>query len=604
MRDFIPEEIIEEIRRSSNIVDVISEYVLLTRKGQNYFGLCPFHGEKTPSFSVSPDKQIFYCFGCGAGGNVFSFVMQRENLTFPEAVHLLADKIGVKIPDTADDEWNKEKEVKNRFFEINSLAKDFYQYVLNKMKVGQVAREYLKKRGLNQEVVEEFQLGYAPDSWDALKNFLTKKNYQENELNEIGLVLPRNDQRGFYDRFRHRLMFPIWDVKGNIIGFGGRILGNGEPKYLNSPESTLYNKRANLYAIHLAVKSIRELDQVILVEGYLDVITAHQFGIKNTVASLGTALTKEQIKLLMRYTHNVVLAYDADAAGVNATSRGIELLHSQGCKVKILTIPDGKDPDEFIRNKGQQAFKKLIKEALPLVQYKLEQAISKYSLEIPENKAKIVEELAPFLLSINSEVEKEIYLKMVAKALNLQVKTIVAEIRKGQQKKANHWQYRDKDDKNRHNTNIDNKYIAKKKENPLSARNKGEAFLLRLVLEKPDLWTEVKSRLGVDFSQTKEYNQITQVLEELLSNQQGFETAQLFSHLHESSTIGILNNILNLELPTENFRQTFDDCLLLVEREISKGKKEGILKEIAEAEKAGDFKLVRELMQKLKEIQS
>lgn len=603
VKNFIPDEVIEEVRQNCDIVQVVSEYVLLTRKGHNYFGLCPFHGEKTPSFSVSPDKQIFYCFGCGVGGNVFSFLMQKEGMEFPEAVKLLADKVGVEIPEgEVDSEYDQKKSALKKAHEINNLTKEFYHYILLNLKVGELAREYLKKRGLSPEVIDKFQLGYAPNSWDGLLNFLTKKNNVEDDLVKQGLILSRNEGQGFYDRFRHRLMFPIWDVKGNVIGFGGRVLDKGEPKYLNSPESFVYNKRENLFGIHLAVKAIREQDRVLIAEGYLDVITAHQFGFENVVASLGTALTKEQIKLLMRYTHNIIVAFDADGAGVKATLRSIDLLQNFGCKVKILTIPNGKDPDEYIRKKGPIAFKKLIEQAKSLVDYKLDKALEKYGSDTPEAKARVVEALSETLLNISNEVEKEMYLKKTAETLGLQLETIIAELKKQQQKGTKHWKYRDKQTENWNNTNMDNAKSVVIREKNQSARSKAEKFLLRLVIEEPNLWLQAKSKMGISFFDSPERNQIAKVIDALCIKEKNFEIADIFSYLKDSNSNKVLNQILAQEVPLENLEESFYDCLLVIEREIKKESKDSILRKISEAEQKGDFEQVRFLMKELKQF--
>ena len=604
MKNFIPDEVIEEVRQKCDIVQVVSEYVLLTRKGHNYFGLCPFHGEKTASFSVSPDKQIFYCFGCGVGGNVFSFLMQKEGFEFPEAVKLLADKVGVEIPEgDVDPEYDQKKSAFKKAYEINDLSKEFFHYILLNLKVGELAREYLKKRGLSPEIIDKFQLGYAPNSWDGLLNFLTKKSYVEEDLVKQGLILSRNEGQGFYDRFRHRLMFPIWDVKGNVIGFGGRVLDSGEPKYLNSPESFIYNKRENLYGINFAVKAIREQDRVLIVEGYLDVIAAHQWGFENVVASLGTALTKEQIKLLMRYTHNIVVAFDADGAGEKATLRSIDLVQNLGCKVKILTIPNGKDPDEYIRKKGPIAFKKLIDKATSLVDYKLGKALEKYGSDTPEAKALVVEALSETLLNINNEVEKEMYLRKTAETLGLQLKTIIAELKKQQQKGTKHWKNRDKYTENWNNTNIDNTKSVVIKENlQSSARSKAEKFLLRLVIEEPDLWLQAKSKMGITFFDSPERNQIAKVIDALCNKEKNFEIADIFSYIKDSNSNKVLNQILAQEVPLENLEESFFDCLSVIERERQKESKDSILKKISEAEQKGDFVQVRLLMTELKQF--
>jgi DNA primase catalytic core len=348
----IPEEFLDSVRSGVDIVELISEYVPLKRSGQNYMGLCPFHREKTPSFSVSPAKQIFYCFGCGAGGNVFSFLMKMENIPFLEAVEILADRLGLDVPRSPRSREKHER--KERFYELNAHAAEYYHRILVHGAEGESARGYLMGRGVNRSSWGKFLLGFAPNASGGLLKYLKGKGFSLQEIRQSGQF---NERYGtLQERFRGRIIFPICDARGRCLGFGGRALGDEEPKYLNSPESPVFNKSRNLYGLHLAIPAVRDQKKIIVVEGYLDCITAQEYGFRNTVAALGTAFTRDQSRLLLRYTKDVVLAFDEDAAGSAATMRGAGFLQELGAQVSILNLPEAKDPDEFLRAHGKEAF--------------------------------------------------------------------------------------------------------------------------------------------------------------------------------------------------------------------------------------------------------
>jgi DNA primase len=346
-----PEEIVEEVRTANDIVDVVSEYVKLDKKGKDYFGLCPFHKEKTPSFSVAPNKQIFYCFGCGKGGNVFQFIMNAENLDYIEAVRLLADRARIQLPEGNDEEEAAKAKVRQTLMNINLQAARYFYETLRSHR-GDAAREYLKKRGITENTVKKFGIGYSSEDRADLYKYLANKGFEKTDLLKSGLVLQGNSGN-CHDRFYGRVMFPIFDIRGNVIAFGGRVMDNTTPKYVNSPETPVYHKGRHLYALNFAKNSGEK--RLIIVEGYMDVISLHQSGIINTVASLGTALTENQGRLLRKYAEEIVISYDADTAGQSATLRGLDILGYMGSTVKVLTVPDGKDPDEFIGKNGPDA---------------------------------------------------------------------------------------------------------------------------------------------------------------------------------------------------------------------------------------------------------
>lgn len=426
----IAEQVIEEVRSRTDIVAVISEYVALKRRGRNYVGLCPFHSERTPSFNVVPDKQIFHCFGCQAGGDVFRFVQMRENLTFPEAVRLLAERVGVSVEDDRSPAERAREQEQERLRQALDWAAKFFQYELQQPS-GKQALDYLRRRGLQDETLVRFGLGSAPDGWDHLYRLMTRRGFEPGILVKAGLVQPRPRGDGYYDRFRKRVMFPIWDIRGRVIGFGGRALEDGqEPKYLNSPESSLFDKGRNLYALHLAKGAMRDQDQAIIVEGYMDVIACHQAGVTNVVASLGTALTAEQGRLLLLQTPRVVIAYDSDTAGQNATLRGLDILGGMGCQVSVLSLPEGKDPDEFLHSHSADDFRRLTQEAQPLVQFRLERLLQRYGSGTPEARAQVAKGAEPVLAPIADEVRRNEYIRWLAGRLGVSEQDLRLDLKK------------------------------------------------------------------------------------------------------------------------------------------------------------------------------
>ena len=408
---YYPEEVIEEVRTRNDIVDIISGYVKLQKKGSNYFGLCPFHHEKSPSFSVSQSKQMYHCFGCGVSGNVFTFVMEYENYTFREAVELLADRSGVKLPKM---EYSKEAkaqaDLRAALLEINKMAANYFYYQL-KQPQGQQGCQYLMGRGLTEQTIRRFGLGYSNKTSNDLYQFLRSKGYEDSILKETGLVTI--EERGARDKFWNRVMFPIMDVNNRVIGFGGRVMGDGEPKYLNSPETKLFDKSRNLYGLNYARLSREKF--ILLCEGYMDVIAMHQAGFSNAVASLGTAFTSQHAALLKRYTDQVVLTYDSDGAGVKAALRAIPILKSVGMSVRVLNMRPYKDPDEFIKNLGPEAFRQRIAEARNSFLFEIDTIRQQYSMEDPEQKTAFYNETARKLLEFPEALERDNYIQAVAR---------------------------------------------------------------------------------------------------------------------------------------------------------------------------------------------
>lgn len=423
-----PREIIDEVRLQNDIVEVISQYVLLKQKGSSYFGLCPFHNEKTPSFSVNSEKQFYYCFGCGAAGNVFSFLMEMENCDFPEAMKRLADRAHITLPEP---EKNAQaiaaEQLKKRLFEIHTIAGRFFYDSLQKEE-GAQARAYLQKRQMDPRIARKFGIGYSPDRYDALFQHLKEKGYATGDILKTGLVLENKDGKGYHDRFRGRLMFPIFDVQGRVVGFGGRILAKGEPKYLNSPETILFSKSRNLYGLNFA-KAARKRE-LILVEGYMDMLSIYQAGFHNVVASLGTAFNQEHARTLKRFADDVILLYDSDEAGTNAALRAIPVLVKNGFRVKVTQVPDGKDPDEFIKARGAAEFSKLLVNAVHYISFEIACIRRNYNLKNPEHRVRFATEAAGVLAKLDSEIERNVYLGEVSRMTGVEEGAIRSEIGK------------------------------------------------------------------------------------------------------------------------------------------------------------------------------
>jgi DNA primase len=431
MEGNIPNEFVDEVRTRYSIAELVSEYVQLKKSGRNYFGLCPFHGEKTPSFSVSPDKQIFHCFGCGEGGNVFSFLMKIEGLNFPEAVKELAQRAGMALPQTiSSPAMQRMQRSKGRLQEAVRLAQEYFRFQMDRPE-GASALKYFKKRGLTTEIIQRFGLGFAPNQWESLKGILQKKGFTERELVEAGLLT--DGEKKTYDRFRNRVIFPISNQRGEIIAFGGRIMDDGQPKYLNSPETPLFDKGKNLYALHLARESIRQQKQAIIFEGYMDVIVAHQAGVTNAVASLGTSLTEAQARLLRNQAEEVVIVYDADAAGQAATWRGLQILRQAGCLVKVGRLPQGLDPDDYIRRFSGDAFRSdIVEQALLLVDYQLASLAGQYSLDKDDDRIRLFDKISDVLIAVENAMEREDYIAKAADMLGVSVSSIREELAKKQ----------------------------------------------------------------------------------------------------------------------------------------------------------------------------
>ena len=442
-------DIIEEIKSRCDIANIISSYINIKPSGTNYKGLCPFHGEKTPSFYINTSKQIYKCFGCGEGGDVINFVMRIENLDFMDAVKLLADRCGIEINTQVDESTKERIEKSKKFQDIHVEAARFY--FSNLIKTKNPGYEYLRKRGLDDKIIKKFGLGYSLDSWNSLMNYLISIGYKNEDLIECGLFGYKSETKKIYDKFRNRVMFPIFDYRGNVIGFGGRVLDDSLPKYLNSPDTLIFNKRQNLYGLNFVRKEIKDRS-IILVEGYMDLISLYQYGIKNVVATLGTALTDGQGSLIKRYADTAIISYDSDEAGIKATLRAIEILNKLDINVKVLNLKECKDPDEFIRKYGVLEFEKEIKNSTHYIKYKIDNLKRNFNIQNDEERVKFTKESSKIIKEIKSPVEADYYIKYLSEQINISIESIKKEVY-GKYYSAN---------QNKNNKN--NKYIYKKEE--------------------------------------------------------------------------------------------------------------------------------------------
>ncbi len=461
------EEIIQKIKEENDIVDIVSEVVTLKKTGKNYLGRCPFHSEKTPSFTVSSEKQIYKCFGCGEAGNVISFVMKTRNMSFPEAVKLLGEKVGIVVDDAdLSGKSSAANEKFKRMYDINIQAARYFYTNLKRFKA---PYEYLKGRGITDETIKKFGIGFALDNWQGIRSYLKQRGFSEKEILELGLTT-KNEKGNIYDRFRNRIIFPVFNVSGRVIGFGGRVLDDSKPKYLNSPETPIFHKGTNLYGLNLAIKN-NLARTVIMVEGYMDVISLSQQGVTNVVATLGTALTEGQCKLLKRYIDTVIVSFDSDVAGQNATIRGLEILQKSGFDLKILQIPSGKDPDEFIRSFGKEKFLNLVDGALPIIDFKLRMAEKGIDFSKQEMVIKYLKKVINVLKDLDP-LEKAVYIKQVSEKSGIGEEAIMESLDKNP----------DKSIQNSKNHNINRKFGQKLYLEPGFVR--AERTVLSLALDK------------------------------------------------------------------------------------------------------------------------
>ena len=547
------DELVEEIRINNDIIDIVSQYVKLDKKGKYFFGLCPFHNEKTASFSVTPSKQIFYCYSCGKGGNVIQFIMNVEGLSYIDTLRFLANRARIDLPESDDKDEQEAARHRKQIIEINKEAARFFYQMLNDKKGGH-AREYLQKRKVSGQVQVRFGLGFSPNEKDSLHRYLLGKEFEVEDILRSGLVVP-DKKEGYRDRFRGRVMFPIFSVTGQLIGFGGRVLDSSMPKYVNSPETLVYSKGKNLYALNFAKNHCKK--QLVVVEGYMDAISLSQYGIQNSVASLGTALTEGQAKILKKYTEEVIVSFDADTAGQAATLRGLDVLDKAGCSVRVLEIPQAKDPDEFLKINGGDGFKKLINNSLPLVEYKIKTLKSNTDSRDTNQKIEFLNKTAELIAKIDNDIEKEIYIKKIAGEYEISEQSLKSEIKKKTDSK-----FGPNTDKVLLSTSV------KRTGSPIVAQNAKIIYYERLALvllcEENGIYEAVKDKIDAEwFIDEKNREIATAVLGRLQSNK-GILTVELLSML-ESDLADAFVKIIQQECNFENNIKALLDIIKKIE---------------------------------------
>lgn len=521
----ISEEILEKIKSQNDIVDVISERVRLRKSGRNFTGLCPFHNEKTPSFSVSQEKQIYKCFGCGEAGNVISFVMKEKNLPFIEAVKYLASRANIPL-EINNGEKSKAAKKKDLLYRINvEAAKFFFSNLMN----NQNAKEYFLNRGIKEETIKKFGLGFANDSWNSLMFYLRKKGINDTLLEEAGLISVNEEKGSKYDRFRNRVMFPVFDYQGRVIGFGGRVLDDAKPKYLNSPETLVFQKGTNLYGLNFALKHNMSERYFVIVEGYMDLISLHQYGITNVVASLGTALTINQARLLKRYADKVIISYDADMAGQMATLRGLEILRTAGFDVRVLNIPQGKDPDEYVRSNGKEAFLKLINSAEPLIDYRMKKAEEGIDFKNSQSLILYAKRIMEIISDLNP-VEKDVYIKKASENTGIKEQTLY-DILKSKMKDNRENNFRNNKEENGSKLYVEPGFL------------KAERAILKIMLENNEYLQYIEERISENDFILLEHKEIFTII--MLAKGENINNIDSFieSKLNNTKSIGELVKI-------------------------------------------------------------
>ncbi len=553
------DDIIEEVRQKNDIVDVVSQYVKLTRKGSSYFGLCPFHNEKTPSFSVTPGKQMYYCFGCGAGGNVFNFIMEYENYSFGEALKHLADRAGVELPKIEYSKEVREKaEQKAELLEINKQAAQYYYYQL-RTEGGRQGHEYLAGRQLSEETMRKFGLGYSDKFGSGLYKYLKSKGYSDERLRESGLFNV-DERHGMYDKFWNRVIFPIMDVNNRVIGFGGRVMGDGKPKYLNSPETKIFDKSRNLYGLNIARTTRKKY--LILCEGYMDVISMHQAGFTNAVASLGTALTSGHASLLKRYTQEVLLLYDSDEAGIRAALRGIPILREAGVNSRVVNLKPYKDPDEFIKNMGPEAFEERLNQASDSFMFRVSIAESEFPMVEPQGQNRFFERCAQMLLELKDELERNLYIEAIVKKYRSQYGVSVEDLRK----RVNTLALKGTPAENRIQPKSSSTQNKKKKE---SASDQAQKLMLTWLVTYPNIFDKVAQYLTPEDFIVPLYREVAQMLFKQREEGQ-VNPARLLNSFTDSEeqreVASLFNATIHLETQQEQ-DQAFADTLLRIKAE-------------------------------------
>lgn len=579
----IPEHILNEIQDRCDIVEIVSSYIPLRPAGRNFKALCPFHYEKTASFIVSPEKQIYHCFGCNSGGNVFSFIKEYEKIDFIEAVKMLAKKTGVKLPEYKRQK-NEDESLLGTIYSINDIAANYYSALLEQASAASDIRRYIDKRGLERDMVTKFRLGYADSSWRSLSDYLLKRGIKLDTVLKAGLVQKHKDM-SFYDLFRNRLIFPICDVRGRVVGFGARVIDESSPKYINSPETLIYKKAQHLYGLNFAKSCIREKGFAIISEGYFDVITSHQYGINNMLSSLGTALTIEQIRLLRRHTHNVVMVYDADQAGEMATLRGLDLFLEEGMNVKVTTLSSGHDPDSFIRKFGPRGFAEAIKKAKTLFVYKLDLLKEKFDSDEPESKAEIVRDMLTTIYKVRNAVVKAEYIKKLAEELSIKEDAVWDELKKMRKDGRRH-EARGAGDERRATINI----------------SPAEKILLKLMLEDVSAVNIVRDNLKPFDFKNKDIRHLVETLFSMDTEGRSIDAKKLINYLEDKVAPNLISFIVNEEIEIKDRRRNLSDCIKAIKKEQRDGRLKDIQNRLIIAQKNGYEDEARDLLEEFNKL--
>lgn len=599
-------EILDEIRRRSDITEIIGRYVNLRPQGRNLAGCCPFHDDRTPSFSVSPEKQVFYCFGCQVSGDVFEFVMKKEGMEFGEAVVALARETGVKLPERrlSPTEARRQRKRDDVLGALSEAAK-FYRRLLEDWPGAEAARRYVEGRGVSEDMRQRFGLGYAPGGNRILRTLLSR-GIGERALLDAGLV--GEGSSGLYDRFRDRVIFPIHDEQGRVIAFGGRAMGDAGPKYLNSPETVVFNKRHVWFALDLARPAIRETNQALVMEGYMDVLTAHQFGFTNAVASLGTSLSQEQARALSRHAREVIIAYDADAAGATAALRGIELFRQAGCSIRVARVPEGKDPDGFLRSRGEDAFRRILAEAVPLVEFVFDQAAAGRDLSTVEGKSAVVEALLPHLAAEKSAVALDTHIRRLAPRLEVSEDALRQELRGRNRDTGRHLASKPEEYSNRNTWQNSRDYNPGQR--PIVDISAGlsrggvERHLLRLMIQRPELRVRGLEAVRPDEFEMEMHRRLAILLWESDPRAAGEDdgTALMSFGGEDAAVRRFVAALLMEEWEWEDPERAFVDCLKGMERRRWERRIAELNREI-EKRSAEDKAIPRELGMELQELQ-
>ena len=566
------DEILDEVKSSNDIVDVISQYISLKRSGRNYFGLCPFHNEKSPSFSVSPDKQIFHCFGCGVGGNIITFISKIEGIGFKEAIEVLAEKANIKLPTIDNSVDSKKEELKAKVYKVNSFTAEYYHKKLYEP-TSKIAQEYVKKRQLNNETLQSFKIGFS-GKFDELYKALKKEGFNDEEILESGLV-NKNENGKYIDRYRNRLMIPILDERNRVIAFGGRVLDDSKPKYINSPENIVYSKGRHLFGLNVAKKG--DTKRLLIVEGYMDAISLHQRGITSVVASLGTALTTQQGWLLRKNCEQVILGFDSDGAGQTAVLRAMEVMQNMGCDMRVLQMSGAKDPDEYVVKYGAVRFQKLLDEAISLIEFKIKILQKDLNLESASDKIKFLNEIAKLISKIENTMEREIYIEKIAKGYNISKEAIYAEVNKLQYS-------------NRRSSNVLEKEKpvisrVKKERNISEEIIKRENTIIWILINSVETYKTIKENIKIEDFKNEENKEILKEIYNALENGNN-NISSVLDHIEDEKIQGHLTEIMAEDYGITDNKKAIEDLLKKYELERLESKRDELIEELSKEENA------------------